>query len=90
MFLEQFKITGMAMAQIFLLGGLGYILVKRQILSHAGLDALSWLVIQVILPALIVSQMLKNFRFIAVYASVWLVGTRSSIVNHGIISIYFY
>ncbi|MDP3041624.1 MAG: AEC family transporter [Candidatus Omnitrophota bacterium] len=63
MFLEQFKITGLAMAQIFLLGGLGYILVKKDILSHEGLDALSRLVIQIIFPALIFTQMLKNFRF---------------------------
>ncbi|MBU4251784.1 MAG: AEC family transporter [Candidatus Omnitrophica bacterium] len=63
MFLEQFKITGLAMAQIFLLGGLGYLLVKKNILSHEGLDALSRLVIQIIFPALIFAQMLKNFRF---------------------------
>ena len=63
MFLEQFKITGLAMAQIFFLGGLGYVLVKKNILSHEGLDALSRLVIQIIFPALILSQMLKNFTF---------------------------
>ena len=63
MFLEQFKITGLAMAQIFILGGLGYLLVKKNILSHDGLDALSRLVIQIIFPALIFAQMLKNFRF---------------------------
>ncbi|MDP2830996.1 MAG: AEC family transporter [Candidatus Omnitrophota bacterium] len=63
MFLEQFKITGLAMAQIFLLGGLGYLLVKKNILSHDGLDALSRLVIQIIFPALIFAQMLKNFSF---------------------------
>ena len=63
MFLEQFKITGLAMAQIFLLGSLGYILVKKNILSHKGLEALSRLVIQIIFPALILAQMLKNFSF---------------------------
>lgn len=63
MFLEQFKITGLAMAQIFLLGGLGYLLVKKNILSSQGLDALSRLVIQIIFPALIFAQMLKNFSF---------------------------
>ncbi len=63
MFLEQFKITGLAMAQIFLLGSLGYLLVKKNILSHEGLDALSRLMIQVIFPALILAQMLKNFSF---------------------------
>ncbi|MDP2927417.1 MAG: AEC family transporter [Candidatus Omnitrophota bacterium] len=71
MFLEQFKITGLAMAQIFLLGGLGYILVKRNILSGEGLDALSRLVIQIIFPALIFAQMLKNFSF-NLYPSWWI------------------
>lgn len=63
MFLEQFKITSLAMAQIFLLGSLGYILVKKSLLSAEGLDALSRLVIQVVFPALILTQMLKNFSF---------------------------
>ena len=63
MLLEQFRVNGLAMAQIFILGGLGYILVKKNLLSHEGLDALSRLVIQIIFPALVVTQMLKNFRF---------------------------
>lgn len=63
MFLEHFKITGLAMAQIFILGLIGYILVKKSLLSHEGLDALSRLVIQVIFPALVLAQMLKNFSF---------------------------
>jgi len=71
MFLEQFKITGLAMAQIFFLGGLGYILVKKKILSQEGLDALSRLVIQIIFPALILTQMLKNFSF-NLYPNWWI------------------
>jgi predicted permease len=71
MFLEQFKITGLAMAQIFILGSLGYILVKKNILSHEGLDALSRLVIQIIFPALILSQMLKSFNF-NLYPNWWI------------------
>ena len=71
MFLEQFKITGLAMAQIFLLGGLGYMLVKKNILSGEGLDALSRLVIQIIFPALILAQMLKNFSF-SLYPNWWI------------------
>ncbi|MDD5730864.1 MAG: AEC family transporter [Candidatus Omnitrophica bacterium] len=63
MFLEHFKITGSAMAYIFILGALGFVLVRKNILSHEGLDALSRLLIQVIFPALILSQMLKNFSF---------------------------
>jgi malate permease and related proteins len=71
MFLEQFRITGMAMAQIFMLGALGYILVKKNMLSHEGLDALSRLVIQIIFPALIFTQMLKTFRF-DLYPNWWI------------------
>lgn len=71
MFLEHFKITGLAMAQIFVLGALGYVLVKRNLLSHAGLDALSRLVIQVIFPALVLSQMLQNFSF-SIYPNWWI------------------
>jgi len=63
MFLEHFKITGLAMAHIFILAALGFVLVRKNILSHEGLDALSRLLIQVIFPALILSQMLKNFSF---------------------------
>ena len=51
------------MAQIFMLGALGYLLVKKNLLSHPGLDALSRLVIQVVFPALIITQLLRNFNF---------------------------
>ncbi len=71
MFLEHFKVTGIAMAQIFILGALGYALVKKNMLSHAGLEALSRLVIQVIFPALILSQMLQNFSF-GLYPDWWI------------------
>ena len=63
MFLEYFKITGLAVAQISLLGLVGYILVKTSILSEAGLDVLSRLVVAVTLPALILAQLIKDFRF---------------------------
>ena len=71
MFLTYFKITGLAMAQIFFLGALGYIFVKKSILSHAGLDALSRLVIQVIFPALIFTQLLQHFSF-NLYPNWWI------------------
>lgn len=71
MFLEQFRITGLAIFQIFILGGLGYILVRKGMLSHAGLDALSRLVIQIIFPALILAQMLEKFSF-SLYANWWI------------------
>lgn len=71
MLLEHFKITGAAMAQIFILGALGYILVRKNMLSSAGLDALSRLVIQIIFPALIFTQLLKNFSF-SLYPNWWI------------------
>ncbi len=71
MFLTYFKITSLAMAQIFFLGFLGYIFVKKDVLSHAGLEALSRLVIQVIFPALIFIQLMKNFSF-SLYPNWWI------------------
>jgi len=63
MFLEYFKITGLAIAQIFFLGAIGFFLVKRNALSAEGLSALSRLVIRVIFPALIFSQLIRKFTF---------------------------
>jgi len=71
MFLEYFRITTLAMAQIFILGLAGYFLVKRNILSHEGLSALSRIVVQVIFPALIFSQLIKNFAF-SLYPQWWI------------------
>ena len=71
MFLDNFKITVLAMVQIFILGSVGYVLVKKNMLSAGGLEALSRLVIQVIFPALILSQMLQNFSF-SLYPSWWI------------------
>lgn len=71
MFLEQFRINGLAMAQIFLLGGLGYLLVKKSMLSHEGLDALSRLLIQIVFPALIFAQLVKDFSF-SLYPNWWI------------------
>jgi hypothetical protein len=70
-FLEHFKITSLAMAQIFILGVLGYYLVKKNMLSHSGLEALSRLVIQIIFPALIITQLLANFSF-SLYPNWWI------------------
>jgi len=80
MFLTYFKIAGLAMAQIFFLGALGYVFVKKNILSHAGLDALSRLVIQVIFPALIFTQLLENFSF-NLYPDWWIFPLISLIIT---------
>lgn len=63
MFWESFKVTGSAVGQIFLLGAIGYILVRKNLLGSAGLDALSRLVIEITLPLLIFCQLLRDFSF---------------------------
>ncbi|MDD5155081.1 MAG: AEC family transporter [Candidatus Omnitrophica bacterium] len=70
MFAEAFKTTASAVAQILLLGAIGYFLKKRNILSDAGLDGLSHLVIDVTLPILIFVQLIKDFNF-KVYPDWW-------------------
>ena len=71
MFLESVKITISGVGQIFLLGAIGYFLVKKNILSHEGVDSLSRMVIDVILPILIFCQLAKDFSF-TLYPNWWL------------------
>lgn len=54
--------TFQAMAQIFLLGFLGYMLVKRKFLDARGLEVLSGVVIGVALPAFNFSQIILHFE----------------------------
>lgn len=65
MFLEHFRVTGLAMLQIFILASVGFFSLKRNLLSGDGLNALSRLLINIVFPALILSQMLRNFSFSA-------------------------
>ena len=71
MILESFRITGLAVAQIFLLAAIGYFLVKKDFLGAQGLDSLSRLVIEITLPVLIFCQLVKGFNF-SLYADWWL------------------
>lgn len=71
MFLESFRITGSAVAQIFILGALGYFLVKKNILGDDGLNALSRLTIDIIFPILIFCQLIRDFSF-SLYPDWWL------------------
>ena len=80
MFFESFKITGLAMAQIFVLGALGYLLMKKEILGQQGLSALSRLVVEVTLPILIFCQLLKDFRF-GLYPNWWVFPILSIIIT---------
>ena len=63
MFLEAFKSTFSGVGESFILGVIGYLLIKRNILGEEGLNALSRLVIDVTLPLLIFCRLVKDFSF---------------------------
>lgn len=71
MFLESFKVTGLAVTQIFFLGAIGYFLVKKNTFGEAGLEALSRLTIDITLPFLIFCELIRGFTF-TFYARWWL------------------
>lgn len=71
MLFNIFRTTGLGVFQIFLLGAIGYFLVKKNILGSEGLDALSRLVIEVTLPIFIFSQLVKGFSF-SLYSDWWI------------------
>lgn len=71
MLLEAFKVTGSAVGQIFLLAAIGYFLVKKELLGHDGLDAISRLVMEVTLPVMIFVQLIRDFKF-SLYPDWWI------------------
>jgi predicted permease len=70
-FWESFKITASGVGQSFILGLIGFFLIKRNLLGQEGLDTLSKLVIEVTLPLLIFCRLLKGFTF-GQYPDWWL------------------
>lgn len=70
MFFEAFGVTLKGVIQIFLLGVVGYFLVKKNILGTEGLNTLSRLVVEITLPLLIFSQLVRDFSFSA-YPDWW-------------------
>ncbi len=70
MFMEHFKITGIAVSQIFLLAAVGFFLLKKRFLSDQGLDDLGRLVMDVTLPVLIFCQLIRDFSF-SLYSNWW-------------------
>jgi len=80
MFLESFKITGLAVTQIFILGAIGYFLVKKDILGQDGLRSLSRLVIEVIFPILIFTRLVGKFNF-NIYPNWWIFPLASIIIT---------
>ncbi|MDP2941463.1 MAG: AEC family transporter [Candidatus Omnitrophota bacterium] len=71
MFFGSLRITASAMAQIFLLGALGYFLCKKGALGEEGLDALSRLTMNITLPMMIFCQLIRDFNF-ALYQDWWI------------------
>ncbi|MDD5432230.1 MAG: AEC family transporter [Candidatus Omnitrophica bacterium] len=71
MLIESFKITGIAVAQSLLLAAIGFLLIKKLILSHDELDGISRLVMKVTLPLLIFCQLIKDFDF-HLYPNWWI------------------
>ncbi|MFA5429792.1 MAG: AEC family transporter [Candidatus Omnitrophota bacterium] len=71
MLFESFKITSLAMAQIFLLGGIGYFLVRRNLLGDSCLLTLGRLSMDVTLPLMIFVQISREFKF-SLYPDWWI------------------
>ncbi|MFH1338370.1 MAG: AEC family transporter, partial [Candidatus Omnitrophota bacterium] len=63
MFLKSFGLVSQAVGQIFILGAIGFFLVKRSILTRQGMDLISRLVIGITLPAMIFSRLIQGFNF---------------------------
>ena len=63
MFFKSFGLVSGAVGQIFILGAIGYLLAKRDILTRQGMSVLSRLVIEVTLPAMIFSRLIQGFDF---------------------------
>lgn len=63
MFLIPFKIAAGSIIQIFILGAIGYFLVRKGILGQSALGILGRLVIEVTLPLLIFARLIADFRF---------------------------
>ena len=71
MFWGAFGATAGGIAQILILAALGYFLKKKSILSDAGLDTVSRLTIDVTLPLLIFTQLVREFN-VHVYPDWWI------------------
>lgn len=76
----SFKTTFQATLQIFLLGALGFLLLKKRFLSEDGLNLLSRLVIEIALPVLIFCQLIERFSF-SLYPKWWIFPVLSLIIT---------
>ncbi len=76
----SFKTTFEATLQIFLLGAIGFLLVKKRFVSEEGLGLLSRLVIEVTLPLLIFCQLIERFSF-SLYPNWWVFPLLSMVIT---------
>ncbi|MBI3601961.1 MAG: AEC family transporter [Candidatus Omnitrophica bacterium] len=58
----SFQTAFIAIVQIFLLGAVGFFLVRRRLLDEGGLKTLSWLSINVTFPFFIFNQIISHFN----------------------------
>lgn len=79
-FLASFKITGLAIVEIFLLGLCGFVLVRKRILSEEGLNGLTRLAIELTLPLFIFCQLTRHFSF-HLYPNWWLFPILSLVIT---------
>jgi len=70
MFVDSFKTICLAVVEIIILSGIGFFLVRRNLLDELGLGVLSRLLIKVTLPILIFSRFVGDFSF-AAYPDWW-------------------
>jgi hypothetical protein len=71
MFITAFRTTGLAILEIFIIGALGFWLVKRKTLSDEGLNGLSKIVLDLTVPLFIFTQFVKEFSF-SLYPNWWI------------------
>ena len=79
-FLSAFKTTAVATIQIFLVGLLGFLLVRRNFLSSEGLNVLSRFIIEITLPIFIFCALIKDFSF-SLYPNWWIFPILSLIIT---------
>lgn len=80
MFKEAFNITSVGILQSFILGLIGFIIVKKNVLGEQGLYALSRLVIEITLPVLIFYKIIQDFNFTS-YPNWWIFPLISILVS---------
>lgn len=80
MFIESFSVTALGVGQIFLLGAVGYFLMKKDFLGEACLVTISRLSMEVTLPAMIFCQLTRDFSFSA-YPHWWAFPVMSLVIT---------